>query len=146
ALGEATVSVFAGPDLVAAGPFRIVPTAPPLFTFSAAGRGPPAAPEALNLPPAAIYTPPATRVPNFFAAFSACLCARVAHGGGAISASVRVFIDGNPATVTYAGQAPSSVGANQVNVQFPAGITSGAHTLTISRDGVTSNVVTIAIK
>jgi uncharacterized protein (TIGR03437 family) len=59
---------------------------------------------------------------------------------------VQALIDGNPAIVTYAGHAPFFVGANQVNVQFPAGITSGAHTLTISRDGVTSNVVTIAVK
>ncbi len=67
-------------------------------------------------------------------------------GGGNVAASVQVTIDGQPATTLYAGRAPGFVGLNQLNVVLPAGISSGTHTVIVSRNGVASNTVTIAVR
>jgi len=55
-------------------------------------------------------------------------------------------IDGNPVVVQYAGRAPGFTGLNQLNLVLPVGISSGAHNAQITRNGVASNVVTIAIR
>jgi uncharacterized protein (TIGR03437 family) len=146
ALGAATVSVFIGPILVAAGLVQIVATAPSIFILNANGSGPAAALDAITFLPAPFNATQADGSSNFIAVFGTGLGADATDGGGNISGSVQALIDGNPVTVTYAGQAPFLVGANQFNIRFPAGITSGQHTLTISRGGMTSNAVTIAIK
>jgi uncharacterized protein (TIGR03437 family) len=67
-------------------------------------------------------------------------------GGGNVNASVTARIGTAAATVLYAGQAPGLVGVNQFNVQLPAGLAAGTHTLTVTRGGVTSNSVTITIR
>jgi uncharacterized protein (TIGR03437 family) len=59
---------------------------------------------------------------------------------------VQATIDGNPVVVQYAGRAPGFTGLNQLNLVLPVGISSGAHNAQITRNGVASNVVTIAIK
>jgi uncharacterized protein (TIGR03437 family) len=146
ALDNATVSVFIGPVLVAVGSVQIVTTAPSIFTLSANGSGPAAALDAINNLPAPFNATQAGGSPNIIAVFGTGLGADATDGGDNISASVQALIGGNPVTVTYAGQAPFLVGVNQFNILFPAGITSGEHRLTISRSGVTSNPVTIAIR
>src|SRR5262249_47359494 len=128
------------------GPLRIGTTAPSIFTLSGNGSGPAAAVDAITFQPTPFNARLADGSPNFIAVFGTGLGADATDDGRDISANVQAFIDGNPATVTYAGQAPGLVGANQFNIRFPAVITSGAHTLTIARGGRTSNVVTIVIQ
>jgi uncharacterized protein (TIGR03437 family) len=59
---------------------------------------------------------------------------------------VQARIDGSLVTVLYAGRAPGFAGANQFNLALPANIAAGAHTLTLTRGGVTSNSVTLTIR
>jgi uncharacterized protein (TIGR03437 family) len=59
---------------------------------------------------------------------------------------VEARIDGQAVEVQYAGRAPGFVGLNQFNLLLPAGISPGTHMLTLSRNGVPGNPVTIAIK
>jgi len=65
---------------------------------------------------------------------------------GDANANVQAKIDGAVVTTLYAGRAPGFVGLNQLNIVLPAGIASGTHTVVISRNGVVSNAVTIAIR
>jgi uncharacterized protein (TIGR03437 family) len=59
----------------------------------------------------------------------------------------QVTIGGIAATVSYTGLAPGFVGLYQVNAQVPAGVASGnAVSVVVSANGVTSNMVTIAIQ
>ena len=58
-----------------------------------------------------------------------------------------VVIGNSPAKVLYSGLAPGTVGLYQVNVQVPAGVTTGsAVPVMLSIGGVESNVVTMAIQ
>ncbi|HMY74839.1 MAG TPA: hypothetical protein PLQ88_23675, partial [Blastocatellia bacterium] len=63
-----------------------------------------------------------------------------------VNASVTATIGGRAATVSYAGRAPGFVGLNQFNIALPAGLAAGTYPLVITRGGVASNSVTIAIK
>jgi uncharacterized protein (TIGR03437 family) len=146
ALGRATVSVTVNQVLVSAGPVQIVTTAPSIFTLSSNGSGTAAALDAITFQPAPFNATQPDRSPNFISVWGTGLGADATDGGGNISADVQALIDGNPVTMTYAGQAPFLVGANQFNIQFPVGIASGERRLTISRGGMTSNTVTIAIQ
>jgi len=77
-----------------------------------------------------------------------------ATGGAASGATLSptltrptVTIGGIPATVTFSGLSPGTVGEYQVNVQVPAGITPGpAVPVVLSIGGVTSNTVTIGVQ
>ena len=53
---------------------------------------------------------------------------------------------GRAATVLYAGRAPGFGGLNQLNLTLPAGLAAGSYSLVVTRGGVASNSVTIAIK
>ena len=145
-LGEATVSVFINSGLVAVGPVQIVPFAPSIFTLSADGSGPAAALDALTFQLAPFNRKQADGSPNIIAVFGTGLGADATDVDGNVAADVLATIDGRSVTVNYAGRAPLFTGLNQFNIQFPAEISSGAHTLTISREGVTSNPVTIVSK
>jgi uncharacterized protein (TIGR03437 family) len=61
---------------------------------------------------------------------------------------VAVLIDGSPATVAYAGEAPSLVaGVMQLNVVIPAGAKSGDLSLVVSIGGTSSqNGVTVSVR
>jgi uncharacterized protein (TIGR03437 family) len=64
-----------------------------------------------------------------------------------VKTPVTATIDGQPATVSFAGLAPGFVGVYQVNVQVPAGITPGdAVAVVLSQGGFRSNVATIAVR
>ena len=145
-LGVASVSVFNGTVLVALGAVQIEEFAPSIFALNASGKGPAAALDALTFLPAPFNAELADGEPNFIAVWGTGLGADATDGGGNVFASVTALIDGEEAQVTYAGLAPGFQGANQFNIQLPLGITSGAHTLTISRSTVTSNEVTILIQ
>ncbi len=144
--GEATMTVFSGNEAVAAGATQITEAAPTIFTLNQSGSGPAAAVDALSGAAAPFNATQAGGQPNIIAVFGAGLGADVTDADGNANTSVQARIDGNPVTVLYAGRAPGFTGLNQFNIVLPAGITSGAHTLTIARGGSTSNAVTIAIR
>jgi uncharacterized protein (TIGR03437 family) len=146
ALGPASISAFNDNLLLALGSVQIVATAPSIFALNASGFGPAAALDALTFLPAPFNAELADGAPNFIAVWGTGLGADATDGGGNVFASVTALIDGEEAQVTYAGLAPGFQGANQFNIQLPLGITSGEHTLTISRGAMTSNEVTILIQ
>jgi uncharacterized protein (TIGR03437 family) len=57
-----------------------------------------------------------------------------------------VLIDGQPASLSWAGLAPGFVGLYQVNAQVPASLTAGSHRLQLVMNGATSNTVTFAVR
>lgn len=146
ASGPAVVYVTGADGRVSTGAIQILAAAPALFTFSQDGKGAAAALDAFTfaLPPFN-----ATRLngqPNIIAFFGSGLGADATDVDGDVAASVQATIDGAPVVVQYAGRAPGFTGLNQINLVLPAGISSGTHNAQITRDGVTSNVVTIAIR
>jgi uncharacterized protein (TIGR03437 family) len=145
AAGPATVFVASGDGRVSTGAIQILAAAPALFTLSQDGRGPAAALDAFTFTPAPFN---ATRngQPNIIAFFGSGLGADATDVDGNVAANVSVTIDGNPAIVQYAGRAPGFTGLNQLNVVLTAGISSGAHNVQVTRNGVASNVAPIAIR
>ena len=63
------------------------------------------------------------------------------------SSIVTATVGGQPATVLYAGAAPTLItGAVQINLQLPTGVTGNQVQVVITIDGVQSQTVTIAIQ
>ncbi len=58
-----------------------------------------------------------------------------------VAGVTRVFVDGFEVNATFAGLAPFTAGLYQVNVELPAGLPAGRHTLSIEVDGRGSNRV-----
>ncbi len=145
ASGPAVVYVTSGDGRVSTGAIQILASAPALFTLSQDGRGPAAALDAFTFTLAPFN---ATRngQPNIIAFFGAGLGADATDVDGNVAANVQVTIDGVPAVVQYAGRAPDFTGLNQLNVVLTGGISSGTHNVQVTRNGVASNVVTIAIR
>jgi len=70
-----------------------------------------------------------------------------AGAGQSTTAVPVVSIGGLPATVTFAGLAPTLVGTYQINVQVPANAPAGdAVPVILALDGATSNAVTVALQ
>ena len=63
-----------------------------------------------------------------------------------VSSQVSVTIGSQPATLSFAGLIPPFAGLYQLNVQVPAGISSGVNRLALSIGGAVSNEVKIQIK
>ncbi len=145
AAGPAIVYISSSDGRVSTGAIQIIAAAPALFTLSQNGRGPAAALDAITSTGAPFD---ATRngQPNIIAFFGSGLGADATDVDGNVNANVAVTIDGSPATVQYAGRAPGFTGLNQLNVFLPAGISSGTHNVQLIRNGIASNVVTIAIR
>jgi uncharacterized protein (TIGR03437 family) len=143
---SAFVEVISDGQLTRAGVFQIAPTVPAIFTLTQNGSGPAAALDAFTGAGAPFSATQADGQPNILSLFGTGLGADVTDVSGNVSGSVQVTIDGVPATVPYAGNAPGFSGLNQLNIVLPAGITSGAHTVLASRNGITANPVTIAIQ
>jgi uncharacterized protein (TIGR03437 family) len=144
--GAAAVTLISGDGRVSSGVIQVVLAAPALFTQDTSGTGAAAAVDALTGALAPFSPTRAGGQPNIISFFGTGLGADATDVDGDISASVQARIDGNPVTVLYAGRAPGYVGLNQFNIVLPAGITSGTHTVVVSRNGVNSNLVTIAIQ
>ncbi len=63
------------------------------------------------------------------------------------SSYVTASVGGQPATVIFAGAAPTLIsGAVQINLQLPAGVTGNNVAVEVTIDGVPSNTVTIAVQ
>ena len=147
ATGPAVVSVTSGDGRVWTGLMLISEVAPALFTLNQTGSGAAAALDAFTFTGAPFAATRADGQPNIISFFGTGLGADATGEDGIdVSSSVEVTIDGNPATTVFAGSAPGYAGLNQFNVVLPVGISSGNHTVVVSRNGVKSNLVTIAIR
>jgi len=117
-----------------------------IFTANASGSGEAAALDAFNFSPAPFNATQSNGQPNIIAVFCTGLGEDATDIDGNVAATVLAKIDDQPVTVSYAGRAPGFSGLNQLNIVFPAGISSGAHKLIVTRNGVASNSVTIAVR
>jgi uncharacterized protein (TIGR03437 family) len=140
------VEVLRNGELVRAGTIQTTPVSPAVFTADATGTGPAAALDAVAFQPAPFAAKMQTGTPNIIAVFGTGAGVDATDVDGDQSSLFQAAIDGAPATVTYAGRAPGFPGLNQFNVVLPANVTSGSHSLTISRNGIASGTVTLLIR
>ncbi len=146
AIGPAVVTVTSSDGRVSTGAIQILFAAPALFALSQDGKGAAAALDAFTSTGGPFNATRPTGEPNILSFYGTGLGADATDIDGDVSSNVQVTIDGNPAAVLYAGRAPGFTGSNQLNVMLPTGITSGSHEVRVTRNGVTSSVVTIAIR
>ncbi len=146
AAGQAFVTVTASDGRSHTGVIQVVSAAPAFFTLNQSGSGAAAAIDAFTGAAAPFSPTRANGEPNIIAFFGTGLGPDATDVDGNANANVQVKIDGAVVTTLYAGRAPGFVGLNQLNIMLPAGIASGTHTIVISRNGVVSNAVTIAIR
>ncbi len=125
---------------------QVISAAPALFTLDQSGSGAAAAIDAITGAAAPFSPTRANGEPNIIALFGTGLGADATDVDGNANANVQAKIDGAVVTTLYAGRAPGFVGLNQLNILAPAGIASGRRTVVVSRNGVVSNAVTIAIR
>jgi uncharacterized protein (TIGR03437 family) len=121
-------------------------SAPAIFTTDASGAGPAVALDGFTFARAPFNPTRNDGQPNVVSVFGTGLGEDGTDVVGNVAASVQATLDGQPVTVNYAGQAPGFVGLNQLNIVFPAGISSGNHTLVVTRNGAASNPVSIAVR
>jgi uncharacterized protein (TIGR03437 family) len=145
-IGPAFVTVTSSIGRVSTGAIQIISSAPALFTLSGDGQGTAAALDGFTYAGPPFNATRQNGEPNILAFFCTGFGADATDVDGNVNASVQVTIDGNPATALYAGRAPGLVGANQLNVLLPAGIGSGTHTLQVSRQNISSNIVRFDIR
>jgi uncharacterized protein (TIGR03437 family) len=124
----------------------VAPSAISIFTTNASGSGPAAALDAFTFTGAPFNATQSNGQPNVIAVFCTGLGEDATDVDGNFATSVQANIDDQPVTVSYAGRAPGFTGLNQLNIVFPAGITPGNHKLSVTRNAVASNSVTIAVK
>lgn len=148
AAGAATVMIVNNNGVGAMGTIDVKAAAPSVFAINATGAGPAAAVDAFTSAAGPFNATRANGEPNIIAVFGTGLGPDATDVGTNVNvnASVTARIDGNVVTLQYAGSQGGLVGLNQFNVILPAGITSGTHTLTFTRGGVTSNTTTLAIR
>lgn len=146
ASGPAAVTITSSDRRVSSGVMRVLAAAPAIFTANASGTGAAIALDAITFagPPFAATLP--NGQPNILAVFGTGLGADATDVDGDVSANVQAMIAGQTAIVLYAGRVTGLVGLNQFNVQLPAGLAAGTHTLVVTRNGVASNAVTLAIR
>ncbi|HEX9003696.1 MAG TPA: hypothetical protein VGB07_27550 [Blastocatellia bacterium] len=145
ATGIATVTITNGNGVGAINTMEIRASAPSIFTANASGSGPAAAVDALTGAAAPFNAKREGGEPNIISVYGTGLGADATDVDANVNGSATARIDGNPVILWYAGRAPGYVGLNQFNVELPASIASGTHTLTLTR-GATSNSVTITIR
>lgn len=146
AAGTASILITNADGISATGEFNVTATAPAIFTASANGMGAAIALDALTGTVGPFNATQANGQPNILSVFGTGLGPDATDQDGNVSAAVTATIGGRAATVTYAGRVLGLVGLNQFNLTLPAGLATGTHTLVITRGGVASNAVTIAIK
>jgi uncharacterized protein (TIGR03437 family) len=146
AAGAATVTITNSDGVGATGEITVRTAAPAIFTTDASGSGAAAAIDAFTFAPGPFNAKQTSGEPNIIAVYGTGLGADATDVDGNVNTSVQARIDGSLVTVLYAGRAPGFAGANQFNLALPANIAAGAHTLTLTRGGVTSNSVTLTIR
>lgn len=124
----------------------VAPSAISIFTTNASGSGPAAALDAFTFTGAPFNANQSNGQPNLMAIFCTGLGEDATDLDGNFASSVQAKIDDQLVMTSYAGRAPGFTGLNQLNIVFPAGIASGNHKLSVTRNGVASNSVTIAVK
>ncbi len=142
----ALIEVFSNGQLIRAGAFQIAPVVPALFTTNQSGTGAVAALDAFTFTGGPFNAKQSNGQPNIIAVFGTGLGIDVTDADGNAAASTVATMDGASVAVSYAGRAPGFTGLNQFNITFPATITSGNHTLVISRNGIATREVTIAVR
>ncbi|MFN0109985.1 MAG: hypothetical protein ACKVZH_14110 [Blastocatellia bacterium] len=142
----ALIEVVSNGQLIRAGAFQIAPVVPALFTTNQSGTGNAAALDAFTFTPGPFNAKQSNGQPNIIAVFGTGLGIDVTDADGNAAASTVATMDGASVSLSYAGRAPGFIGLNQFNITFPATITSGNHTLLISRNGIATREVTIAVK
>lgn len=142
----ALIEVFSNGQLIRAGAFQIAPAVPGIFTLNQSGTGAAVAQDAFTFTPGPFNAKQSNGQPNIIAVFGTGLGSDVTDVDGNAAGSTTATIDGANVAVGYAGRAPGFSGLNQFNITFPATITSGTHTLVISRNGIAAREVTIAVR
>lgn len=143
--GYTEVRVVSNNRNLSLGLINVAAAAPAFFTENQSGAGPAVALDAFTFTRAPFNATSANGAPNILVFFATGLGDDATDVDANVKDSVQVLIGDRPATVLYAGRAPGLVGLNQLNVQLPAGITSGIHTVVARRNNHASNAVTIAI-
>ena len=146
AAGLAGITITNETGVSATGEFNVTATAPAIFTASANGQGAAVAVDALTGAAGPFNATQANGQPNIISVFGTGLGPDATDIDGNVNANVTATIGGRAATVSYAGRAPGFVGLNQFNIVLPTGLTTGTFPLVITRGGVASNSVTMAIK
>jgi uncharacterized protein (TIGR03437 family) len=144
--GQASVTISASDGHSHYGMLDLAPAAPAIFTANQSGSGAAAALDAFTFTAAPFNATRAGGEANIIAVFGSGLGADATDVDGNVSAGVEARLAGQPVTVLYAGRAPGFVGLNQINLQLPAGISAGTHTLVIARSGIVGNSVTLEIR
>lgn len=144
--GAATVYVTSGEARAQVGSTIVAASALSIFTQNQSGNGAAVALDAFSYTQGPFNSAQANGQPNVIAVYGTGLGEDATDVNGDVSASLQATIDDQPAPITYAGRAPGFVGLNQLNIVFPAGLTSGNHKLAVTRNGVASNIVGIVIK
>jgi uncharacterized protein (TIGR03437 family) len=132
---------------------NVVPTSPGVFTANSSGSGQAIA---INVADGSVNGPNNPAAPGSYVTLYATGAGQTSPGGvngrpGTVSttpiAKVTATIGGQSATVQYAGDAQGIVeGVIQVNVQVPAGLTSGAQPVVLQIGGISSQSgVTITV-
>lgn len=142
----ALIEIVSNGQVIRAGAFQIGPTVPAVFTTNSSGTGAAAAVDAFTGAAAPFNAKRSDGTQNIISVFGTGLGADATDVDGDVKASVQVTIDGAATTVNYAGRAPGFTGLNQLNITLPASITSGTHTLIVSRNNIPGRLVTIAVK
>ena len=144
--GPASVTVTGSDGRMATGVTIVTSVAPAIFTTSQNGQGEAAAIDAFTGRSGPFSATGSNGMPNIIALFATGLGADATDVDGNFGGDVAVTIDGIAASTLYAGRAPGFTGLNQMNILLPMGISAMTHSLVVSRHGVASNTVTIAIK
>ena len=144
--GAATVYVTTGNVSPQSGTTIIAASAPSIFTQDQSGNGAAVAIDAFTFTPPPFNPKQSNGQPNAIAVFATGLGDDATEVEGNVAMSTQATIDGIPVTVSYAGRAPGFTGLNQLNIVFPASLTAGIHKMIISRNGISSNTVSIAVK
>lgn len=146
ASGPAFITITTGSGFVSTGVMTVLDASPAVFTLNQSGSGAAAALDAITFAGSPFNAKRSTGEANILAFYGTGFGQDITDQNGDASGSVTCLIDGQPASVLYAGRAPGYIGLNQLNILLPTGITSGTHTIVFSRSGSTSNTTTFDIK
>ena len=152
-LGTATIIVSNPTGKYALATAQITEAAPSIFTVDATGRGDAAAlatADSINYLPAP-FDVTVNGKPNFLILFGTGFrhaTAANTNDENGVAESLRVTIDGQEARVLYAGAQGFYAGLDQINIELPATVQSGARKVEVvlMLNGIEANRVTIPLK